>query len=101
MILFGDRIKMLRVSRNMSQAQLARRLGMTRSSVNAWEMGLNMPSAQYLVDLSEIFNVSVDFLLCNEKEQTMYVSGLTEEDIALVYRMVDHLRNKNIKKDAD
>ena len=39
-----DRIKQLREQAGYSQAQLAKRLDVTRSSVNAWEMGLSMPT---------------------------------------------------------
>ena len=45
-----DRIKQLREQAGYSQAQLAKRLDVTRSSVNAWEMGLSIPTTQYVVD---------------------------------------------------
>lgn len=79
----------------MSQTVLSKKLGITRSSVNAWEMGINIPSTQYLIELSNIFMVSVDYLLCIEKRQTLDISGLTEDDISIVYRLTTHLRNKN------
>ena len=40
------RIKLLRDQRGMTQTELAKRLGITRSSVNAWEMGISVPSTQ-------------------------------------------------------
>ena len=66
MLIIGERIKMLRESHNLSQAALAKRLGITRSSVNAWELGLNVPSTQYIIELSEIFKVSTDYLVYGE-----------------------------------
>ena len=91
----AERIKMLRESNKMSQASLAKRLGITRSSVNAWELGLNVPSTQYIIELSNIFNVSTDYLLCIPKSQSVDLSGLTEEDISLIYQLTLHLRKKN------
>lgn len=44
-----DTIKSLRETAGLSQSALAKRLGVTRSSVNAWEMGLSIPTAQYIV----------------------------------------------------
>ena len=82
MLIIGERIKMLRESHNISQAALAKRLGITRSSVNAWE-------------LSEIFKVSTDYLLCVAKTQTLDLTGLDEEDIAVLYALATHLRRKN------
>ncbi len=96
MLIIGERIKMLRESKGMSQAALSKMLGITRSSINAWELGINVPSTQYLIELSNIFMVSVDYLLCIEKRQTLDISGLTEEDISIIYRLTTHLRNKNL-----
>ena len=55
-----DTIKSLRETAGLSQSALAKRLGVTRSSVNAWEMGLSIPTAQYIVELSQLFHVSTD-----------------------------------------
>lgn len=95
MLIIGERIKMLRESNNISQAALAKRLGITRSSVNAWELGINVPSTQYIIELSDIFKVSTDYLLCIPKTQSVDLSGLTEDDISIIYQLVLHLRNKN------
>ena len=91
----AERISELREQQNMTQAELAKRLGITRSSVNAWELGLNVPSTQYIIELSEIFKVSTDYLLCVAKTQTLDLTGLDEEDIAVLYALATHLRRKN------
>ena len=90
----ADRIKHLRESRNYTQTDLAKQLGITRSSVNAWEMGISVPSTQYIVELASIFKVSTDFLLGVNDTTTINVSGLTDADIELVSTIVAHLRNK-------
>jgi len=61
--MIADRIKSLREQQNKTQSELARQLGITRSSVNAWEMGISVPSTQYVVELAHIFKVSTDYLL--------------------------------------
>ena len=61
--MIADKIKQLRTSRNMTQSDLAKKLNITRSSVNAWEMGLSTPSTAYLAELSQLFHVSTDYLL--------------------------------------
>ena len=72
-----DRIKFLREQKEMTQADLARQLGITRSSVNAWEMGISVPSTQYIVELSGIFKVSTDYLLGVNETASVSVAGLT------------------------
>lgn len=91
----ADRIKHLREEQNLSQAELAKRLGITRSSVNAWELGISVPSTQYIVELSSLFKVSTDYLLCVDTSASVSVKGLSEDDVKLVYSLISHLRDKN------
>ena len=93
--MISDRIKQLREQNSMTQAELAKRLCITRSSVNAWEMGISVPSTQSLVDLANIFDVSTDYLLGLDTSSSVNLSGLTNKDINLVYSIVAHLREKN------
>ncbi len=90
-----ERIRHLREQNSMTQSDLAKRLGITRSSVNAWEMGISMPSTQYIVELAELFHVSTDYLLGVNKSATVDVAGLTQGDVELVHALVNHLRNRN------
>lgn len=91
----ADRIKALREQKGLTQTDLSKLLGITRSSVNAWEMGISVPSTQYIVDLASIFKVSTDYLLCVDNSATVSVAGLTEKDIQLVYLLISHLKEKN------
>lgn len=91
----AERISELREQQNMTQAELAKRLGITRSSVNAWEQGISVPSTQYIVELSALFGVSTDYLLGVRPTATLSVAGLTERDILAVAALIQHLRSKN------
>ena len=88
------RIKALREQHGMTQTALAKQLGITRSSVNAWEMGISVPSTQYITELAKLFKVSSDYLLGINATATVNVAGLTEKDIQLVHEIVAHLREK-------
>lgn len=90
-----DRIKRLREQKSMTQAELAKRLGITRASVNGWEMGLSVPSTQRLVELADIFDVSIDFLLGRKNSSSVSVTGLTDQDIEIVLALISHFRDKN------
>lgn len=91
----ADRIKHLREQHSLTQTELAKQLGITRSSVNAWEMGISVPSTQYLVLLSEIFGVTTDYLLGISDKEYVSTEGLTDEDIAIIHRLIAHLKTKN------
>ena len=88
----ADRIKAIREQRGFTQADLAKQLGITRSSVNAWEQGISVPSTQYIVELAGLFKVSTDYLLGIDTTATVNVSGLFDDDIQLVQQLVAHLK---------
>lgn len=91
----ADRIRALREARGWTQAELARRLSITRNGVNSWEQGLSMPSPACLVDLAKLFSVSTDYLLGVERLDAVNVTGLNEEDIALLAQLADRLRGNH------
>lgn len=91
----AERIKALREARGWTQAELARRLSITRNGVNSWEQGLSMPSPACLVDLAKLFSISTDYLLGVERLETVNVTGLNERDIALLAQLADRLRENH------
>ncbi len=96
-MMISNRIQTLREQNGMTQAALAKQLGITRSSVNAWEMGISVPSTQYIVELALIFHVSTDYLLGVERSSSLDISGLHEDDVHLLYNVVEHLKRKNLE----
>ncbi len=96
--MIAEKIKSLREKKGLTQSELARRLGITRSSVNAWEMGISVPSTQYIVELANIFGVSSDFLLGINDRATISADGLSHEDVELLFEIAEHLR-KNRRKE--
>lgn len=91
----AERIKALREARGWTQAELARRMNITRNGINSWEQGLSMLSPPSLVDLAKLFSVSTDYLLGVENHSTVNVTGLNEEDVALLARLADRLRESH------
>ena len=64
--MFSDVLKQLRKRHNMTQGDLSTTLGITRSAISMYEMGTRMPDHDMMKRLSDIFNVSMDYLY--EKE---------------------------------
>lgn len=86
--MIGDRIKELRDRSNMTQNALAKKLGITRSAVNAWEMGISIPSTQYIVELSRLFKISSDFILELDSKETINISEFEKEEKEIIYKLI-------------
>ena len=89
--MIGDRIKELREQNSMTQTALAKKLGLSRSAINAWEMGISIPSTQYVVELAMLFRVSSDFLLELHRTESIDVTGLDRNEKAMLYNMLDYI----------
>jgi len=91
----AGKIKLLREAAEMTQAELARLFGLSRSSVNAWEMGLSVPSTQYVVELAKRFNVSTDYLLGIEDTATISIDGLTQKQVSALLDTINCFKNSD------
>ena len=58
----GERITALRKEKNISQTELATRLGVSRQAVSKWEQGSSSPDTGKLIQLAELFDTEVEFL---------------------------------------
>ena len=59
----GGRIKELRIENKLSQAELAKKIGVSQKAIDYWERNINEPKASYIIDLCNCFNISADYLL--------------------------------------
>ncbi len=91
---FGNRLKELRKQSGMTQQQLADRINVTKSVISFYELKERAPSPDVLIKLSYVFHVSTDFLLGIERNKTVDVTGLCDEDIKAVQLVVERLKNR-------
>ncbi len=91
---FGERLKDLRMQKNMTQEDVASKLFVTKQAVSRWENGNCLPDVATLGKLAELFDVNIDYLLTGnenvkiekeieiiEKEKIVEVEKpLTDED---------------------
>ena len=62
----GNRIRELRIERGLTQSEFAENLCISFQAVSNWERGLSMPDISKIPELAELFEVTIDELLCNE-----------------------------------
>lgn len=58
-----DKLKALRQARNLTQAELAKLLGVDRTTVTQWECGKSLPRASKLIEIAKILKCDIDSLL--------------------------------------
>lgn len=99
---FGELLKRLRLSANLTQKQLGDKLHVSKSMIYYYEQSMRTPSADILMQIADVFHVSVDYLLGREKkEQTLDLSGLFDKDIEFVQDVVLFLQRKNEEQDRE
>ena len=91
---FGEKLKKLRLGQKLTQQQLADRIGVAKSVVSYYESGDRYPSYDVLIRIAEIFHTTTDYLLGVAKESVIDVTGLSDEDIAVVRAVTEALKNK-------
>jgi len=79
-MIFGENLVRLRKRKGVSQEQLAEVLGITRQTISKWELNQSTPDLQYTVQISEYFNVSLDYLIKGEETIVTDVSKQEKED---------------------
>lgn len=91
-IKIGKFISSQRKKKNLTQAALAEKLGITDRAVSKWERGKGLPDVSLMLDLCEIFGITVNELLCGEII-SMENSNLKNEQLLL--DMAKELEKKN------
>ena len=100
----GERITQLRRSKDISQAELAKRLEVSRQAVSKWEQGTSSPDTNKLIQLAKILDTEVEYLATGTKpEPSSVVLNVVEtvervEEKIVVKEVIRHVRRKPVKK---
>lgn len=90
--MFGDTIKTLRLSNNLSQVRLANELSVSKQTVSNWENNNILPSIDMLLKIAHFFSVSTDFLLELNHKRYIEISDLSDIEIAHIQQIIDDIR---------
>ncbi len=91
---FGLTLKRLREEKGYSQAQLAKKLNISKSSISKYESNQSVPSIETLTRLSLIYGVSLDYLVGIEKNKTISVEGLTNRQLDILNTLLVEFKSK-------
>lgn len=93
------RLKELRISKKLTQAQVAQYVGVTRGVISAYETDIRQPSYDILIRLALLYGVTTDYLLCMEEKRYLDISGLSDREAAAVCEMVNLFLQNKMKED--
>ena len=91
---FSDQIKQLRTDNHLSQAQFAEKLHITRQAVSNWENNRNLPDLEMLIEISQVFHISLDQLILGDSDMSKMTEKLikdTDENRKAKFNMVTAL----------
>lgn len=61
--MFGERVRLERKNKGLSQLELANYFGVSQQTVNKWENGKSTPELKVIKNLAQFFDVSIDYLV--------------------------------------
>lgn len=96
----ASRLRALREQKGLSQSDVAKLIGVTRTAYVAYETGANKP-VRKLEELSALFGVSADYILGNDKSETEIQYSADEQRLIEVYRKLDDRGKKNVLRNAE
>ncbi|MEG2144320.1 MAG: helix-turn-helix transcriptional regulator [Oscillospiraceae bacterium] len=95
---FGMRLKELREKRHLSQGEAADRMGVTRSTISAYECNTKTPRLEVIVKMAIVYNTSVDFMLGFSNRSNLYLDDLTPSQQQTIVDIVERLRTEFLPK---
>ena len=92
---FSTRLRELRVNKGLRQEQVAKLICVNKSAISTYENDTRQPSFEILVRLANLYRVSTDYLLGQTNNRSVDLSGLSEQEAALICELVETLTRKN------
>ncbi len=100
--MISENIKTLRKNKGLSQDELASRIGVVRQTVSKWEKGISVPDAEMIIEIADLFEVSVADILgekmtpYDDKSEIRLIAEKLEQTNAILQRY-DQRRRKGYK----
>lgn len=97
----GLRLKALRKKAGLTQKDVATKLGITRSTVSAYERNNKSPSLEMLEGLAVLYHSSVDYILGLDNRTNFFIDDLTDNQQQIILTIVKLLRDEWTAEDEE
>ena len=89
------RLRISRELKRMQQKEVSEKTGISKSSLSNYETGDSVPSMHNLIDLADLYGVTLDYLCGRDADEALITKGLTPPQIEAVHRITEELRAAN------
>lgn len=103
--MFGDLLMKLRKSKNLTQSDIAKILGVARTTYSSYEQNRRMPDAEIQIKIADYFDVSLDYLHGRSKNNIADTiaahidSNASEEDIKEILAYIEEKRKEHVNEE--
>lgn len=94
---FGLHLKELRKNNKLTQAQLAKKLHVSKATIIRWENNYKMPGIESLIQLAHLYHITLDYIAGIDKRAEIVIDGLTEHQISLLKSIVREFQSTDLK----
>ena len=95
MVSFGENLKGLRVDKNLSQAELADKIGMHSTHISRYERELTQPTLEVIKKIAEALQVSVDTLVYGTKDEKAK-NNIKDQELLTMFTKVQSLDKQDV-----
>ena len=89
----GYRIKEIRTQRGITQSELAKRINKSKSAVSGYESNAQIPPSEVLVSIATVLNVSLDYLIGFEMEESISLKNYTSQQKNAIGLLLEEFSN--------
>lgn len=79
-----ENLKIIRKAKHLTQSEVAKHLKISPGTLSQWETGKREPDIKSLINLSEFFNVSIDFLVSNPYQNDTTLKGILDNESFII-----------------
>ena len=99
----GGFLKECRINKKLTQANVADMIGVSPQAISKWEKGTNMPDVAYFLDISRIYEISLEEILNSKKEDAKESVGFVKNlfDAELFESIVEKIENTDLISNID
>lgn len=92
---FGKRLQELRLARNLSQEDVAKRLRLHPKTISAYETNIRAPKYEILKKLATLYNTSTDYILNHDSRSSLYLDELPPRKQQMIIEIFNAIRREH------